>query len=53
MSGFEYLVLDENKSILGTFNDFVHALIFIRGYYDTYYNDLIELTIKKQEKDNK
>lgn len=51
MAKKKYKVLNEYGEVMASNMDFDIALLLIRGYRDTYYNDILNLTIKEEELD--
>lgn len=51
MNEKKYKVLANNNILLASNMTFEMALVFIRGYRDTYYNEILNLTIKELELD--
>lgn len=49
MAEKKYKVLNEYGEVMASNMDFDTALLLIRGYRDTYYNDILNLTIKEEE----
>ena len=46
----KYMVLANNNILLASNMTFEMAIVFIRGYRDTYYNEQIDLTIKELDR---
>ena len=46
----KYMVLANNNILLASNMTFEMAIVFIRGYRDTYYNEQINLTIKELDR---
>ena len=46
----KYMVLAHNKILLASNMTFEMAIVFIRGYRDTYYNEKLNLTIKELDR---
>ena len=44
------MVLANNNILLASNMTFEMAIVFIRGYRDTYYNEQIDLTIKELDR---
>lgn len=46
----KYMVLANNNILLASNMTFEMAIVFIKGYRDTYYNEKLDLTIREENK---